>query len=325
MTLFVKRHKKKGGQRKHLLNVTSMSTFLLMLLYSTTSSAQFEPQFTQFMFNEMFINPAYAGSRECLSITGSYRNQWVGMEGAPKTQTFSLHSPIRKKRVALGFSMMNEEIGVSSDLSFFGSYAYRIPIGKGSFSMAANGGLTHHQEKLPELNVGAFGDYVFMGVPRLTAPNAGFGTWFNTDEWYVGLSVPRMLQNRVDPSNGRSVNKINMQLWHYYLMGGYVFPLHEHLKLRTTCMLKAVSGAPVIADIGAHLRFYEHLWLGGSYRTADSWSAIFQLQVTQQLRIGYSYDYTLTELRNYNSGTHEVTLGFDFSLDKEKVVSMHNF
>ena len=325
MILVVKRQLKHGGMWKRLPKKRGLSACLLLLLYSTISYAQFEPQFTQFMFNEMFINPAYAGSRKCLSVAGTYRNQWVGMEGAPKTQTFSMHSPINKRRIALGFSLMNEEIGVTSDLSFFGTYAYRIPIGKGSFSMAANGGLIYHQEKLPELNVGTFGDYAFMGVPRLTAPNAGFGTWFNTDDWYVGLSVPRMLQNRVDPATGRPLNKINVEIWHYYLMGGYVFPLNDILDLRTTCMVKAVSGAPVLADIGAHLRFYKHFWLGGSYRTADSWSALFQLQVNKQLRIGYSYDYTLTELRNFNSGTHEITLGIDFSLDKVKEVSMRNF
>ena len=324
MYIRIRKVKTSAFNRKgHMIRAVMTGFFLTF--FTTASNGQFEPQFTQYMFNEMFINPAYAGSRECISITGAYRNQWAGMEGAPKTQTASIHSPLKNNRTALGLSLMNEEIGVTSDLSVFGSYAYRVHTVKGTFSMAVSGGLIHHQEKLPELNVGAFGDYVFMGVPRATVPNAGFGTYFNTDDFYIGISIPRLLQNRPDRGTGRPLNKINVDLWHYYLMGGYVFPLNDNLKLRTTCMIKAVSGAPVIADIGAHLRFNDHLWLGGSYRTSDSWSGMFQLQLNPQMRLGYSYDYTLTRLRTFNSGTHEITLGIDISRDREKPVAVRNF
>ncbi len=303
--------------------VIIMMTFVLMMC--SQARAQFEPQFTQYMFNEMFINPAYAGSRDHMAMTALYRNQWVGIEGSPKTQTFSAHTPLRNEKIGLGLSILHEEIGVTQDFSAFGTYAYRIPMQKGFFSMALSGGIIHHQEQLLELKTQDQGDQSFMGTPRLTVPNMGFGTFLSTRNYYVGLSIPRMLQNKVDAATGKAENKINVPYWHYYLMGGYVFTLNESIKLKPTCMVKAVSGAPVVADFGAHVLLSEVLWLGGSYRTSDSWAAIIQIQMNKQMRLGYSYDYTLTELNQFTSGTHEITLGFDFSFDKNKVVTPRYF
>lgn len=297
----------------------------LVSLLSLQANAQFEPQFTQYMFNEMFINPAYAGSRGHMSMTGVYRNQWVGIEGAPKTQTFSGHTPLRNERIGVGLSILHEEIGVTQDFSAFASYAYRIPTQKGAFSMAVSGGVIHHQEKLLEVKIQDQGDNSFMGTPRLTVPNMGFGTYYNTRKYYVGLSIPRMLQNSVDAVTTKATNKVQVEYWHYYFMGGYVFDLDESFKLKPTTMIKAVSGAPLVADIGLHVLMNEVLWLGASYRTSDSWSAIMSIQMNKQMRIGYSYDYTLTDLNQYNSGTHEITLGYDFSFDKKKIVTPRYF
>lgn len=287
--------------------------------------AQFEPQFTQYMFNESFINPAYAGSRDHASLTALYRNQWVGIDGAPKTQTFSGHTPLRNEKVGLGFNLLHEEIGVTQDLSFFVNYAYRIPFKNGAFAMGLSGGLIHHQEQLLDVDIQDQGDYQFMGTPKLTVPNAGFGMYYNTRKFYAGLSIPRMLQNSVDGVTQKAENEVNPEYWHYFLMGGYVFDINENIKLKPTFMLKAVSGAPLEADLGAHVLFNEIIWLGGSYRTGDSWSAIASFQFTKQFRLGYSYDYTLTELQQFNSGTHEITLGYDFSFNKDKVVTPRYF
>jgi type IX secretion system PorP/SprF family membrane protein len=297
----------------------------LIVLFATQVRAQFEPQFTQYMFNEMFINPAYAGSREHIALTALYRNQWVGIEGAPKTQTFSGHAPLRNEKIGIGLSILHEEIGVTQDLSAFGSYAYRIPLAKGFFSMAVSGGIIHHQEQLLEVKTQDQGDYSFLGTPKLTVPNMGFGTLYYSRNFYLGLSIPRMMQNQVDAVTGKATNKVNIPYWHYYMMGGYVFTLNEGVKLKPTFMVKAVSGSPVIADLGAHVLLNEVLWLGGSYRTSDSWAAVMQIQLNKQMRLGYSYDYTLTELNQFNSGTHEITLGFDFSFDKSKVVTPRYF
>ncbi len=297
----------------------------LVSLLSFQAQAQFEPQFTQYMFNEMFINPAYAGSRGHMSMTGVYRNQWVGIEGAPKTQTFSGHTPLRNEKIGIGLSILHEEIGVTQDFSAFASYAYRIPTQTGAFSMAVSGGVIHHQEQLLEVKIQDQGDNSFMGTPKLTVPNMGFGTYYNTRKFYVGLSIPRMLHNSVDAVTTKATNKVQFEYWHYYLMGGYVIDLDESFKLKPTAMVKAVSGAPVVADLGLHILMNEVLWLGASYRTSDSWSAIMAIQMNKQMRIGYSYDYTLTDLNQFNSGTHEITLGYDFSFDKKKVVTPRYF
>ena len=303
----------------------SLLASMVMLLVGLDASAQFEPQFTQYMFNEMFLNPAYAGSREHLAMTALYRNQWVGMDGAPKTQTFSAHTPLRNEKIGVGLSVLHEEIGVTQDFSVFGSYAYRIALADGNFSMAVSGGIIHHQEQLLEVKTQELGDVSFSGTPRLTVPNAGFGTYYSNSRMYVGLSVPRLLHNKVNASTGKSENRLNMPYWHYYLMGGYVFDLNESIKLKPTFMVKAVSGAPVIADLGAHVLLNEVLWLGGSYRTSDSWAAVMQVQLNKQMRLGYSYDYTLTDLNQFNTGTHEVTLGYDFSFNKKNVVTPRYF
>ncbi|MFM7016516.1 MAG: type IX secretion system membrane protein PorP/SprF [Bacteroidota bacterium] len=287
--------------------------------------AQFEPQFTQYMFNEMFINPAYAGSRDHAAITGAYRNQWVGMDGAPKTQTFSGHTPLSNQKSAIGLSIMNDEISVIHDFYLFGTYAYHIQLPKGNFSMGLQGGLVNHQEKLGDIKTQDIGDITFLGTPKITVPNAGFGLYYNQPNAYVGLSIPRLITNKVDPGTGKALNHVNYENWHYYLMGGYVHPINDGLKIKATFMAKAVKGAPLSTDIGAHFLFNETIWIGANYRAKDSWAAIFSLQINKQLRLGYSFDYTISELKRVNSGTHEITIGYDFSFDKNNIVTPRYF
>ncbi len=300
----------------------------LLLTNMQTAHAQLEPQFTQYMFNEMFINPAYAGSREAISLAAVYRNQWVGMEGAPITETFSAHAPLRNNKVGLGISFINETIGVTHDIGAYANYAYRIPLhNEGFFSLGLQAGVINHQEQLLDVKTQDYGDNSFIAnTPQLTLPNAGFGAYYSTKTFYVGLSIPRLMQNKIDVTSSKMVtNEINIPYWHYYLMGGYVYNLTEGIKLKPTFMLKAVSGAPLEADIGIHTLFNEVFWVGVSYRTKDSWAAITSFQATKQLRIGYSYDYTTTNLQKYNSGTHEITLGYDFSFSKNKIITPRYF
>jgi type IX secretion system PorP/SprF family membrane protein len=303
----------------------AMLIALSVLGFSLQSNAQFEPQFTQYMFNEMFINPAYAGSRDHVALTALYRNQWVGIDGAPKTQTFSAHAPLRNEKIGIGLNIMNEEIGVTHDLSAFANYAYRVPVSAGFLSMGLSAGIINHQERLLEVKTQDQFDNSFMGTPRLTVPNAGFGVYYNSRTLYMGLSIPRLLQNSVDATTGKGKNNVQMDYWHYYLMGGYVFPVSDFVKLKPTFLMKAVTGAPLEADLGVHALFNELIWIGGSFRTGDSWSAITSIQLNKQLRLGYSFDNTITELKQYNSGSHEITLGYDFSFNKKKIVTPRYF
>jgi type IX secretion system PorP/SprF family membrane protein len=297
-------------------------------LMSGTTHAQFEPQFTQYMFNEMFINPAYAGSRKQISATAVYRNQWVGLEGAPKTQTFSIHGPLMNKKLGLGLTVINETIGVTHQFAVYGNYAYRIQAGSnGAFSMGIQGGFINHQEDLSEVITNEENDSEFLlNTPHVVLPNAGFGLYYDTDRFYAGLSIPRMLKNNVaGDGTDDVVNSMDFKSWHYYFSTGYVFPVSESIKLKPSIMAKAVQGAPFVADITLQALLKDVFWLGFSYRTEDSFSGLATFQITPQLRIGYSYDYTTTELNNYNNGTHEINLGYDFSFNKKKVVTPRYF
>ena len=312
---------------KNKLGLSKMFIAALLLTQVQLAHAQLEPQFTQYMFNEMFINPAYAGSREAISLTAAYRNQWVGIDGAPVIETFSAHAPLRNKKVGLGISVLNETIGVTHDLGVYANYAYRVPMINGSFALGLQAGVINHQEQLLDVKTQEDGDNSFIAnTPQLTLPNVGFGTYFSKKHYYVGFSIPRLLQNQVDITSSKMVtNQVHISYWHYYLMGGYVYDVTDGVKLKPTFMIKAVSGAPLEADIGLHALFNNVFWFGASYRTKDSWAAITQIQVTKQLRVGYSYDYSTTGLQKYNSGTHEITLGFDFTFNKNKIITPRYF
>jgi type IX secretion system PorP/SprF family membrane protein len=302
--------------------------FVVSTLITGTSQAQFEPQFTQYMFNEMFINPAYAGSRKQVSATTSYRNQWVGLEGAPKTQTLSIHGPLMNRKLGVGLSVMNETIGVTHQFSVYASYAFRFQVGSnGAFALGLQGGIINHQEDLTKVITVEEGDNQFLlNTPHVILPNVGYGMYYNTDRFYAGISIPRMMKNRVAGDGSSEVtHSLELEFWHYYFSTGYVFPVSESIKMKPAFMLKTVPGAPAIADFTLMALMKDVFWLGFSYRTEDSFAGIATFQVTNQLRIGYSYDYTTTPLSNYSNGTHEVNIGYDFSFKKKKVVTPRYF
>ena len=297
-------------------------------LTTGTVNAQFEPQFTQYMFNEMFINPAYAGSRKQISATAVYRNQWVGLQGAPKTQTFSMHGPLMNQKLGVGLTVINENIGVTHEFAMYGNYAYRIQAGSnGAFAMGIQAGFINHQENLSEVIINEENDQEFLyNTPHVFLPNAGFGFYYDTDRFYAGISVPRIIYNDV-AGNGTSEvhSNLDFETWHYCLATGYVFPVTESIKIKPSLLAKAVQGAPMIAEFTVQSLFREIFWLGVSYRTEDSFSGLVNFQISPQFRVGYSYDYTTTELNSYNNGTHEISIGYDFSLNKKKVVTPRYF
>jgi type IX secretion system PorP/SprF family membrane protein len=297
-------------------------------LMSLQSSAQVEPMFTQYMFNESFINPAYAGSHDNISAALLYRNQWAGMDGAPTTQTFNIHAPAHKQKLGLGFSVMNESIGVTHQMAMYGNFAYRILMPNSTMAFGLQGGFVNDEEKYTDVHTITPGDNQFaMDVKKYFLPNAGFGMYYYTDRFYAGFSIPRLLENKIDPAQPDAVVKNfgNLKVWHYYLSTGYVFNLSEGLKFKPSMMVKAVQNAPLELDVNANFLFRDFLWLGTAYRTGDAASLMVGFQLTQQLRLGYSYDYTLTDLQKFNSGSHEFTISYDFSFDKNRVISPRYF
>lgn len=287
---------------------------------------QTDPMFTQYMFNELYINPAYAGSRENISVTGLIREQWVGLDGAPSTQTLSAHAPVFGKRVGVGLTVLNESIGVSKRTGFNLNGAYRIPMDKNVLSFGLQLGMNSISENLLDLGLATDNQFQ-LNTGRQLAPNFGFGTYYLAPKWYLGLSIPRMLQNRLDVTSGTGdvQNKLNVKDWHYFLTAGSIHTLTTDLKLRPAIMLKAVNGAPMELDLSCNLLMREFIWAGLAYRTGDAMSLLLGAQLTKQLRLGYSYDWTTSELKDFNSGSHEIMLGYDFSFDKNKIISPRYF
>lgn len=298
----------------------------LALLWLNTQ-AQYDISFTQYMNNEMFINPAYTGTREATAITLLSRNQWVGFDGAPKTQTFTLHSPVQKNW-GLGFSAMNEKIGITKQLKFLGSYGYQIKLNRmEKLSFGLSGGISSLKEDFASLNLKDQNDLAFpFGAGSAIAPQAGFGMYFYSKHYFAGFSIPRLIKNSI-VSDGtiKLKNTAAPRHWHYYITAGYVKKISPDFKLKPTLMIKEVRGAPMQAEISVQGLLKQFCWLGISYRTGDAISVLTGLHLTSQLRVFYSYDYTINKLTNYNSGSHEITVGYDFARKKKPVISPRLF
>lgn len=276
--------------------------------------------FTQYMFNGLVLNPAYAGSHESVSVTLLAREQWVDIDGAPSTQAFSIHSPIVNQRFALGAVILRDEIGVTEQTGAYLSYAYRIPINENTkLSFGLQCGVSFFDARFSE----AFeNDRVGVDVSE-SQPNVGFGMYIFSKKFYAGISAPQLLENEFDKDNPDSDSKL---VRHYFTTLGYVFELSRALKLKPNFLVKAVDGAPVQFDLNANLLIHEVLWLGGSWRSFDSFDALVQFQVTPKFQVGYAYDFaTTTELRRVNGGSHELMLSYRFSFDKSRIITPRYF
>jgi len=272
--------------------------------------AQQLPQFTQYMYNTISINPAYAGSRETLSVIGLHRSQWVGLEGGPTTQTLSVHTPLRNEKIGLGLSIINDELGYENLSYIYGDFSYTIQTSeKAKLAFGLKAGFTSYSLD-PEYRQSQIDDPTIRGIEDRWSPNIGAGVYWNTNRWYLGLSAPRILTTNSNREEGyQALERIS-----YYFTGGYVFDLGESTKFKPAMLLKATNGAPLSFDVTANFLFNEVFWIGGSYRINERASAIggiADFQISKQFRIGYAYEYPLSDLRPYTSGTHEVLIMFE--------------
>lgn len=311
---------------RNFINIQKSCLIALSMLTCFVSNAQFDPNFTQYMFNEMAYNPGYAGSRECLSATMLYRQQWVGLDGAPSTLTGTVHAPVMGGKIGAGLNFVNEKIGVSQRTGVSVNGAYRLGLKNATLSFGLQLGLVSLSENLAELNLQ--NDQQFMvNAGRRTAPNLGFGMFYSTSKWYAGLSIPRLVYNRLDVSSGSTEvqNSFNVDYFHYYVTGGGVIAVNNTIKVRPNMMMKVVKGAPAQLDINANVLFNDFIWSGLGYRSGDAINLMIGAHINKQLRIGYSYDYTLSLLQDYNTGSHEIMLGYDLNYTKDKMVSPRYF
>ena len=283
---------------------------VITTLLPVDANAQQDPQYTQYMYNTMSVNPAYAGQREVLSITGLYRTQWVGIDGAPESQTFGVHTPLRNERIGLGLSIVNDQIGPAQETYVNANFSYTIPLNDydQKLSFGLSGGL-HFLDT--DWSKGIFQnptDAAFQENIDLLSPIIGAGLYLHSRKWYVGLSVPNFINTEHYDDFQESLATERL---HAFLIGGYVFDLSERTKLKPAFLVKAVSGAPLIADLSANLLWNDKFTVGLAWRWDDSVSGLAGFQVTDGLYLGYSYDRTTTGLSNYNVGTHEIMMRFE--------------
>lgn len=309
-------------------------TALLLFLFAVTltSKAQYDALFTQYMFNEMFINPAYAGSKEAMSATILHRQQWVNFPGRPVTTSFSLHGPLLQNKMGLGLSVLNEKIGVLNRNLVYLSYAYRVKTGdKGHLSFGLMGGVHMQQNNFSSLKTsddGTLDPQFSQNTVSLMSPNFGGGIYFNTKTFYTGISVPRMVDDRMLFNSRGAVlqpTKVSPSQFSYYFTIGNMFTLSDNLKLKGQAMVKAVENTPIQYDISANFFIKELIWAGVSYRSNAVVAAIVGIQVKPQFLISYSYDYGINEIQKYSQGSHEIGINYLFSYKGKKVVTPRYF
>ena len=292
-----------------------ISIVILFLSVSSVFSQQL-PQFTQYMFNTISINPAYAGSRETISIVGLHRSQWVGLEGGPETQTLSMHTPMRNENMGLGISFINDKLGYENFSYLYADYSYTIKTSeKTKLAFGMKAGMTHYtldETLLTDPTV--VNDPFFDDVSNRWSPNVGAGLYLHSTRWYLGLSAPRILNTDYNKGRNGTLDYVALERVSYYITGGYVFDLSENTKLKPSVLLKATNGAPLSFDVSANFLFYEKFWAGAAYRVnqyAGAIGGIADFQISKQMRIGYAYEYPISDIAPYTSGTHEVLLMFE--------------
>lgn len=303
--------------------------FFVLLFTGVVSHAQQDAQFTQYMYNTININPAYAGSRGVLSVFGLHRTQWVGLDGAPVTNTFSISSPINGTNIGLGLGIINDRIGPSDENNISVDFSYSIPTSetyKLSFGIKGTANLLNVD--FAKLNIYNPGDPRFLkNIDNKFSPNVGAGIYFHSENTYIGLSIPNFLETKhFDGTAGTTATSfIASERMHGYLIAGHVFDLTGNIKFKPSILTKMVAGAPLQVDVSGNFLINEKFVIGAAYRWSAAMSAMVGFQASDSWYIGYGYDLETTNLANYNSGSHEIFLRYELFNKVDKIISPRFF
>jgi type IX secretion system PorP/SprF family membrane protein len=282
----------------------------ILFVNSLELCAQQRPIQSLYMFDPLLVNPAFAGSQVQLSATAIYRNQWVNFDGAPKTFTQTAHSGFRKYRVGVGYILSNDQIGIHNDIGFYGVYSYKIPVSKkGTLSMGLQGGFNNLRSNYDLLTLKSAQDANLSGATSVFNPNFGAGLYYREANFYVGLSVPYILDNKVVGLD-ELTSKLSKQQRYYYLMGGFSKQLSNAVKVVPSTLVRIQDNAPVSFDVNAFLVFYDAVGFGCSYRFHDAVIPMFELQLNQNFHVGYAYDITTSAINRYSNGSHEIMINY---------------
>lgn len=306
---------------KSLLKIISAS-MVIWLAMPAQSHAQQDAMYSQYMFNYLLVNPGYAGSRDVLSMTGMYRKQWINVDGAPSTITFSGDMPLANERMGIGLTVFKDKVGVEANTGVYASYAYRVRLThKGTLSFGANAGFTQYSANLADVAQPNPNDPAFRENVREFNPNFGFGMFYSTDKFYVSLALPHILNSKL-----ATLEEMKSRMKRHYFFGmGYVVGVSPNVKIKPSILVKAVEGAPIQSDFNLNVWYVDKLGIGASYRTGDAVVALLEFQATTGLRFGYAYDITTSELARYASGTHEIMVRYEFATLKKKIITPRHF
>ena len=297
------------------------------ILITHFTCAQQSPVVSHYMFNQLLLNPAYAGSHDYVSTTLLYRKQWTGIEGAPVTQSASIHGLIPKKRLGLGFYLQQDKIGITKQTDLYGSGAYHLDIGDAKLAIGLQGGFTYLKSDLVKLTYWDPFDNVFnYNEFSSLLPNIGAGAYYYRNLFYAGISAPYILS--YDSARGPDISPskpIHHLIRKYYFTMGGVIETEQEIKFKPSMLIKFEQKGDFQYDINLNVLIKNIFWIGASYRSKDAIVALLEYQLNRKLRLGYSYDYTIGELKNYNTGSHEIMLGYDFGFSVIKMKSPRYF
>ncbi|MBC8644193.1 type IX secretion system membrane protein PorP/SprF [Flavobacterium lindanitolerans] len=306
------------------ITIYKISLVFLFILISIKANAQQDPGYTQYMYNPLTINPGYAGSTGTLEAVLLHRSQWVGIDGAPSTQAFTLHSPLTNDKIGLGFTAVNDNLGPSNEIYLDGNFSYTLMF---SYNTRLALGIKAGARVLNvDWSKGRFYDgsdvLLNSNINNKITPSIGAGAYLYSDNWYIGASVPSFIKGDYYDDIQES---IQIERLHYYLIGGYVFNFSDNFKFKPAVLAKGVSGAPISVDVSANFLIQEKFTTGAGYRWDDSVSALLGFQISKDFFVGYSYDYTTTDLNKYNDGSHEIILRYQLSRKTSQIKSQRFF
>lgn len=294
------------GTLRTLLVITALVAGFL-------ARGQHTPLTSQYLFNGLLINPAYAGSRDAFTANLTWRQQWVGFDGAPSTQLMSVHSPIKYTRAAVGVLLLNDQIGVSRETGFLTNYAYRIPVRKGKLQLGLGAGFTVLQADWSRVELQNRSDLQFANDSRgVLKPNFSAGAYFYKKNYFVGASVPFVMTHRYDVRTKEWAIFSDRSQYQPMITGGYLWKLNRHMKLKPSTLLRYRMAGGLQADVNANLIINDRIWTGLSYRNRDAIIGSFEVLPSPQWRLGYAYDMGLSRLTPYHQGTHELMVQYEF-------------
>ena len=307
---------------------TPLFSFVLVLT-SMFNYAQQDAQFTQYMYNTININPAYAGSRGALSIFALHRTQWVGLDGAPVTNTFSMNTPLNESNLGLGISIVNDKIGPSNENNFAVDFAYGFKISDNyKLSFGLKGSANILNVDFTKIDIYNPADPRFQNnIDNRFTSNIGTGIYLNSDKTYFGLSIPSLIETKHydKTASNTATTFIASEKKHFYFIAGHVFDINENLKFKPSILTKMVQGAPLQVDLSGNFLINQKFTAGLAYRLNASFSALAGFQVSNSIFIGYAYDRETTKLANYNSGSHEIFLRYELIKRNVKIMSPRFF